>query len=48
MVGIQEVMSMINNVVTFVAFACFLICLLVNSTVLPRLLGVIQFGIVEI
>lgn len=41
MVGIQGVMSMINNIITVIAFACFLVGLLVNSTVLPQLLGVI-------
>ncbi|OBR90024.1 hypothetical protein CLRAG_36160 [Clostridium ragsdalei P11] len=39
--GIHGVMSMVNNIITFIAFAYFLVGLLVNSTILPRLLGVI-------
>lgn len=38
--SIQGGMSMINNVITFIAFGGFLLGLFLNSSILPRLLGV--------
>ena len=38
--SIQGGMSMVNNILSFVSFGAFLLELFVNSSVLPRLLGV--------
>lgn len=38
--SIQGGMTMVNNIITFIAFGGFLLGLLLNSSILPRLLGV--------